>query len=105
MYYVFVFGIFSNIDFSALLAWLDPPPSSQAAACAKPGSKLPLAEPMLPGRSSIICDSRFQGKQQNVVYNTALKRQGEPSRVCDHRASWAEKEQNAAVGAFLSGAA
>lgn len=52
MYYFFMFGIFSNIDFNALLAWLDIPPSSRAAARAKPGSKLPLAVPMPPGRSS-----------------------------------------------------
>lgn len=45
-------GFFSNIDFKACLAWLDVFPSSQTAARAKPGSKLPLAAPMLPGRSS-----------------------------------------------------
>lgn len=42
-YYFSVFGIcffFFNIDFNALLAWLDIFPSSQAAARAKPGSKL-----------------------------------------------------------------
>lgn len=43
MYYFFMFGIFffSNIDFNARLAWLNIPPSSQAAARAKPGSKNP----------------------------------------------------------------
>lgn len=54
MYYFFMFGIFSNIYFNALLAWLDILLSSQAAACAKPGSELPLIVPMLLGKSSML---------------------------------------------------
>ena len=86
MYYFFMFGIFSNIDFNALLAWLDTPPSSQAAARAEPGSKLPLAAPMLPGRSSklsVIPASR--GKTTKPPF-TAPKSHAEPSRIRDRKA-------------------
>lgn len=86
MYYFFMFGIFSNTDVKTLLAWLDIPPSSQAAAHAKPGSKLPLAALMLPGRSSklsVIPTSR--GKTTKPPF-TALKSHAEPSQIRNHKA-------------------
>lgn len=77
MYYFFMFGIFLNVDFNALLACLDIPPSSQAAARAQPGEQTPSRSADAAGkelRQVIICDSHFQGENDQ----TSLHRPEKP---------------------------
>lgn len=84
-YYFSVFGIcfffFFNIDFNALLAWLDIFPSSQAAACAKPGSKLRCPG----GTLTLSAIPTSKGKTSKPLF-IPLKSHAEPPLIRDRKA-------------------